>query len=239
MHLLSGPRNISTALMYSFAQRSECTVMDEPFYGHYLQVTGKDHPGREEVLSTMHTDVEEIFESIEKAQNASKELFLKNMPHHIEGIDISPLKNAKTVFLIRHPSLMIRSFTKVIPDITVYDLALPLQVARYTELSSEETPIVIDSSRVLMDPNGGMSALCEALGIPFEPSMLSWTPGPIEEDGVWAKYWYKNVHASSGWVAKNEAPVEVEDRYADLFAEAMEHYEYLFERKEGWVSRES
>ncbi|MGK7368639.1 MAG: hypothetical protein ACNS64_00385, partial [Candidatus Halalkalibacterium sp. M3_1C_030] len=50
INLCSGPRNISTALMYSFAQRSDTKVIDEPFYAYYLRKTGKKHPGREEVL---------------------------------------------------------------------------------------------------------------------------------------------------------------------------------------------
>ena len=38
--LWSGPRNISTALMYSFAQRDDTRVVDEPLYGHYLLKLG-------------------------------------------------------------------------------------------------------------------------------------------------------------------------------------------------------
>ena len=37
--LWSGPRNISTALMYSFAQRDDTAVYDEPLYAHYLSKT--------------------------------------------------------------------------------------------------------------------------------------------------------------------------------------------------------
>ena len=40
--LWSGPRNVSTALMYSFAQRSDTQVIDEPLYAHYLQHTGNN-----------------------------------------------------------------------------------------------------------------------------------------------------------------------------------------------------
>ncbi|RMF66572.1 MAG: sulfotransferase family protein, partial [Calditrichaeota bacterium] len=49
LNLLSGPRNVSTALMYSFAQREDTRVVDEPLYGYYLKLSGADHPGREEV----------------------------------------------------------------------------------------------------------------------------------------------------------------------------------------------
>jgi ABC-type nitrate/sulfonate/bicarbonate transport system ATPase subunit len=50
IHLISGPRNISTALMYSFAQRSDTLVSDEPFYALYLSTVQVDHPGKAEVL---------------------------------------------------------------------------------------------------------------------------------------------------------------------------------------------
>ena len=42
--LWSGPRNISTALMYAFAQRADTTVVDEPLYAHYLSHTDAHTP---------------------------------------------------------------------------------------------------------------------------------------------------------------------------------------------------
>ena len=44
IHLWSGPRNVSTALMYSFAQRPDTRVVDEPLYAQYLRVSGALHP---------------------------------------------------------------------------------------------------------------------------------------------------------------------------------------------------
>ena len=52
INLISGPRNLSTALMYSFSRRPDTKVVDEPFYAHYLSTTGIDHPGREAVSYT-------------------------------------------------------------------------------------------------------------------------------------------------------------------------------------------
>ena len=52
----SGPRNLSTAMMYAFAQRAECVAVDEPFYAAYLAATGLDHPMRAEVLAAQPTD---------------------------------------------------------------------------------------------------------------------------------------------------------------------------------------
>ena len=49
INLISGPRNLSTALMYSFSRRPDTKVIDEPFYAHYLETTGTQHPGREDL----------------------------------------------------------------------------------------------------------------------------------------------------------------------------------------------
>ena len=47
----SGPRNISTAMMYAFASRPRTIVWDEPFYAHYLHETGITHPMGDAVIA--------------------------------------------------------------------------------------------------------------------------------------------------------------------------------------------
>ena len=56
----SGPRNVSTALMYSFAQRADARVVDEPLYAHYLRVTGSAHPDREAILASQDGDGDRV-----------------------------------------------------------------------------------------------------------------------------------------------------------------------------------
>ena len=64
INLWSGPRNVSTALMYSFAQRADTRVVDEPLYAHYLRVSGADHPGRDEVLAAQEQDGERVVRDV-------------------------------------------------------------------------------------------------------------------------------------------------------------------------------
>eukprot|EP00960_Hanusia_phi_P077916 768755-Hanusia_phi.AAC.5 len=53
INLWSSPRCASTSLMYSFAQRSDTKVVDEPLYAHYLKNIRPTayRPYREEVLA--------------------------------------------------------------------------------------------------------------------------------------------------------------------------------------------
>ncbi len=56
----SGPRNLSTAMMYAFGARNDCTVWDEPFYAAYLAATGLGHPMKEEILEQWEQDPERV-----------------------------------------------------------------------------------------------------------------------------------------------------------------------------------
>ena len=69
--------------------------------------------------------------------------------------------------------------------------------------------------------------LCAALGLAFDPAMLSWPPGRRETDGVWAPYWYASVAASTGFAPYDPAPAEVPDRLRQLVEAALPYYREL------------
>lgn len=213
--------------MYAFAHRSNCDVVDEPFYAYYLSKTHRAHPGAAEVINNMACNPDSVLNALHDALRKTNELFVKNMPHHMLGIDPILMRAFQPVFLIRHPSLMIASFSKVIPNVSLIDLALKEQVAMFEALKSVARPIVLDAATLLKDPATGMRRLCELLEIPFEESMLRWEPGPIKEDGPWAKYWYANVHASDGIRRRIEVPCNLDPKYSELLSEALPHYHHL------------
>ena len=64
----SGPRNLSTAFMRSWENRGDTIVIDEPFYAHYLKVTGLDHPGRDEIIAHHDADWRRVVDSLRAQQ---------------------------------------------------------------------------------------------------------------------------------------------------------------------------
>ena len=60
----SSPRNLSTALMYSFASRVDMRVVDEPFYATYLAQTGLPHPMRDEVIASQSVDPKTVIKTL-------------------------------------------------------------------------------------------------------------------------------------------------------------------------------
>ncbi len=194
----SGPRNVSTALMYSFRQRPDTVVVDEPLYGHYLNLTDTPHPGKAEVLAEMDSDSVRVVQNVLLGRYDESVVMFKNMAHHLAGLDRAFLRELHNVLLIRDPAEMLPSLAQELPEPTLRDTGLREQVELLEEvLASGQTPVVIEAKRLLQNPERVLRGLCSALELPFEPAMLAWPVGPKPEDGVWAKYWYKNVHASS------------------------------------------
>ncbi|MEJ2005414.1 MAG: sulfotransferase family protein [Cyclobacteriaceae bacterium] len=196
--LWSGPRNVSTALMYSFAQRADTAVVDEPLYSHYLIETGADHPGRDEVIRSMPSDPAEIWRNLKTFDKPV--LFVKNMAHHAIALNDEWYSSADPILLIRDPEEMLPSLRKQIPEPVLRDTGLAGQrELLYRFLEAGRKPAVIDSGQLLRDPPSVLEKLCKAIELPFDQSMLSWQKGPRKEDGVWAKYWYHRIHESTGF----------------------------------------
>lgn len=216
----SGPRNLSTAMMYSFGARADFRIMDEPFYAPFLQASGNDHPMRDEILAAHETDPDAVVRACLAPQDRPH-LYMKHMPHHMEhGFPLDWATQCVNVHLIRHPARVIASYAAKWGELTLDQIGFMQQ----TELFDQVGGIVIDSFDVRQDPNSALRGLCAAIGLPFDPAMLHWPSGPRPEDGVWADHWYGAVHCSTGFAGAEGALPQLEGRYADLLAQAMPHF---------------
>ncbi len=230
LNVWSGPRNVSTALMYAFAQRSDTRVVDEPLYAHYLRVTGAKHPGRELVLAAQDQDGESVVRDVILGPCDRDVVMFKQMAHHLVELDRAFLSRTTNVLLTRNPDEMLTSLVQNIPEPTLRDTGYAAQTEIVEHLvRAGQDPVVVVAHRLLQDPRGVLARLCERVGIPFDAAMLSWEPGARAEDGVWAPFWYANVHESSGFQPYMPKSARVPERLASLLAECREHYARLAE----------
>ena len=228
----SGPRNISTALMYSFAQREDFAVIDEPFYASYLAITGLDHPMREEVLASQSTDPKLVIKSLlcDKSQNASH-IYQKHMTQHmVASVPRKWMADVVNVFLIRHPARVVASFAKKYKNPTQDDIGFLKQIELFRYLCGlGQTPVVVNSFDLRQNPRKILTKLCNSIGLEFDPKMLYWSAGGMDYDGIWAQYWYEAVHQSTGF-EKPEGPLPKLNGPKKLLAEsALRHYELMME----------
>lgn len=230
IHLISSPRNISTALMYSFGNRSDTAVVDEPFYANYLSRVEIKHPGQEEIMTALPVALDSVIEEYVLKDFGTENLFVKNMAHHIYGIDYSFAIGLDNLFLIRNPKHLICSFEKVIPNPTMRDIGVKAQFEIYQNLiDAKANTVVVDSNELLKNPKKVLSIICDRLGVSFNPDMLSWEAGPRKEDGVWAKHWYDNVHRSTGFEKQRKKDRILPEHLKPLCEEANHYYEIMYE----------
>jgi len=228
--LWSGPRNISTALMYSFGQREDTTIVDEPLYAHYLAGTSASeyHPGADQVLESQENDGSKVVEKVILAEYDTPIVFFKNMTHHLVNLNWSFLEKTINVILTRPPRDMLPSYAKQVKNPYMKDVGYKkhLELVKYLDERGRK-PVIIDSKKMLQDPKSGLRKLCNAVGIPFDEAMMSWPAGPRKEDGVWAGYWYHSVHRSTGFKAYKPKKEPFPEELKELLIECQEAYEEL------------
>ncbi len=173
INLWSGPRNVSTALMYSFAQRGDTRVVDEPLYAHYLRVSGADHPGRDDVLRSLDQDGARVVSEVILGPCDREVIFFKQMAHHLVELDRSFLGRCANVLLTRDPRDMVPSLVAHLREATLRDTGYATLVELYGELRAiGQEPPVLDARELLTDPRSVLGELCRRLGLPFEEAML-------------------------------------------------------------------
>jgi hypothetical protein len=199
----SGPRNLSTAMMYAFAARGDCAVWDEPFYAAYLAATGIDHPMKEAVIGAGIADPAKVASVCIGPIPQEQSLFYqKHMTlHMIPEFDRGFMDRLTNVFLIRHPARVVASYARKRESPTLADIGFVQQAELFDQVAQRQgrAPLVIDSADIRANPRESLTKLCAALGIPFTDRMLHWPAGPKPYDGAWAPHWYNAVHASTGF----------------------------------------
>ena len=228
----SGPRNISTAMMRAFENRSTAVVVDEPFYAAYLAQTDLDHPLRDAVLKAQSTDWTRVVADLMAPLPLGATLqYQKHMTHHmLPGVGLDWLADCRNAFLIRDPTAVLASYAVKRAEVTLADIG----VERQRELFEREAdrlgwaPPVVEGADILTDPPGTLTRLCTALDIEFDPAMLAWPAGPRQSDGVWAPAWYDTVRASTGFGPGVRQSVSALPTHLQRIADAaMGHYERL------------
>lgn len=226
--LWSGPRNVSTALMYAFRQRPDTHVVDEPLYAHYLRVSGAIHPGGDEVLAAQNNDGDAVVRTRVLGASPSPVLFVKHMAHHLTHLDLGFLDETVNIILTRDPGQMLPSLINQIPHPTLRDTGLKRQCDLLDDLRARgQNPAVLDSKALLLNPVAVLEKLCAHLDLPFYEEMLTWPTGPRPEDGVWAKHWYHSVHQSKTFITYREKTDPFPEFLKPLLAECQPYYDRL------------
>jgi hypothetical protein len=231
----SGPRNLSTALMRAWENRPDTAVSDEPLYAHYLVATGIDHPGRTEVIAAQETDWRRVVEALLGPAPGDRAVwYQKHMSHHLlPGMGRDWIDGLANCFLIRDPREVLASYVRKRAEVSLADIGLEQQAEIFRRVRDRTgaVPPVVDAADLLRDPPRVLGALCERLGLPFSPRMLSWAAGPRASDGVWAKHWYAAVERSTGFAPYRSERVELSPALEEIARAAEPFYRELWRHR--------
>lgn len=228
----SGPRNISTAMMRAWGNRLDTIVLDEPFYAFYLKATGKEHPGAKEIIATSETDWRKVVDHIlsKEIPTGKSILFQKQMTHHLlPMIGREWISKITNIFLIRDPRDVILSYIKknAYPSLADLGFVQQCEIFDFVRHRTSVIPTVVDAADILREPHQMLQLLCHAIGVDFDPAMLSWPTGLRETDGIWAKHWYAEVAKSTSFRPSKPRGERIPDELRAIYHRCCESYEQL------------
>jgi len=211
----SGPRNISTAMMRAFENRSDTAVWDEPLYGPYLAATGLAHPMAKQVILEQGSDWRPIVSKIHGPIPDNRQVFYqKHMTHHLlpdidrDWIMASGLTNC---FLIRSPDAVLASYAnkRGQDPVSASDLGFVQQAEIFDSITQAtgQPPPVFDAVDILKNPEAMLRIVCQETSIEFSENMLKWPKGRRSSDGIWSEHWYDSVWQSTGFAPYVERQV--------------------------------
>ena len=231
----SGPRSLSTALMRSFENRTDTAVIDEPFYAHFLKQTNLDHPGRNEIISTLDSNWDNIVLKITGPIPQNKSIwYQKHMAqHNLEGCDLNWIKTFHNCILIRDPKYVIPSYNKEysLSDEKLLGYCQQLNLIRILEDEESITPPIFDATDILENPEQALKKICISVGICFSKKMLKWPKGKRKSDGIWSKYWYRNVENSSGFQPFQKKNIIIDKKLTPLYDKCLVSYNSMYEKR--------
>ena len=233
------PRSTSTAFEWMMRQRGDLDCLHEPFGEAWYQGEDPLWPRFQEGdKTTAGLTLESVWDDI-KAKAEQGPVFIKDFPHYINHMwDAEFLSHFTHAFLIRDPAKTLTSLYARWPDFDELEVGFPEQRALYdlvTALNGSAPPVV-DSDDLLENPHGMTAAFCEAVGIPFIESALSWEPGGDPSEHSWwdGGSFHANLAQSTGLTPQKRKYVDLEntpDRVKRVYRRMMPHYQHLYQNR--------
>ncbi len=233
------PRSTSTAFEWMMRQRGDLNCLHEPFGEAWYQGEDPLWPRFQDGdKTTAGLTLESVWDDI-KAMAEQGPVFIKDFPHYINHMwDAEFLSHFTHAFLIRDPAKTLTSLYARWPDFDELEVGFPEQRALYDLVTALNgfAPPVVDSDDLLENPHGITAAFCDAVGIPFLESALTWEAGGDPSEHSWwdGGSFHANLAQSTGLTPQKRKYVDLEntpDRVKRVYRRMMPHYQRLYQNR--------
>jgi hypothetical protein len=222
--LWSAPRCRSTAFERMIKERGDFEVLHEPFshvadFGEAV-VNGRtvrDEPSLVDALLGM------------KGRVFFKDTTDFRYPHMLT--DAGFLRGAVHTFIIRHPKEVIASHAALNPTLDRDEIGFSrlAEIFDAVYAATGREPVVVDSDDLVDRPEATVAAYCDRVGIPFDPTALSWDAA---EQPEWQRTgrWHRQASVSTGFDrgrTRDYTDVQLTGPLGEFYAYHLPHYERL------------
>ncbi len=220
-------RSASTAFLRMMLERGDVVVLHEPF----LALTQGD-PVTVPASGAVATSGSELTALLAELSR-TRPVFVKEvLDYHYDYVFGHPDELAwmTHTFMVRDPRPTIGSHYAMKRTVTCPEIGYEWLWELFQLLWSAtgRRPLVIRSEDLLRDPEAEVKAYCEAVGLPYLPDALRWSPGDRPE---WQRHrgWHLDAIHSSGFTAGRNVYQETVDNHP-LLRSFYEHHYPFYER---------
>ncbi|MEH1017000.1 hypothetical protein V6U90_28370 [Micromonospora sp. CPCC 206060] len=228
----AAPRSVSTAFEKTFANRSDTTVVHEPFTDCYYfgRARRSDRYGEQ----PHKADRDGRWAVAQIDGNDGPVVFVKDLAFQAEPyLSDDYLAGITNTFILRHPATVLASLSPLKPDFTEEEfgfLALGRLWRRVHALG--QSPVVVEGDTFRSRPAAVLGEYCDRVGLAFDPRMLHWNDGRIrpwspDEQESQAK-WHATLESSTSIIPPaTRPPVPVPARLRPAYDRAVRIYEEI------------
>ncbi|MFK4066962.1 sulfotransferase family protein [Streptomyces sp. NPDC029674] len=228
--LWSAPRSRSTAFLRMMMGRDDVVALHEPF--SRLADFGSAEIGDRVVRSEA-----ELIAAIREMGAKSSLFFKDTTDFRYPGVleDQEFLREVCHTFIIRDPIEVIASHYALNPELRLEEVGFARLQEIYLAVAQTRgaEPVVVDSDDLIDRPADTVRAYCERVGLPFDPTALSWSPGMPAEWRLTAR-WHQDASATDGFVKSTKTYADTvgnNSLLAEYYREELPFYTYLYERR--------
>ena len=208
------------------------------------------------IYEAVEHDYDWVKGQLEKEQPGKKLIFNKEMVQGIAGHYDALPRGYRHTFLIRHPLKVFASFKRMVSRFPekLYDMhpgKVPpgyffkemYDLFQYIKKEGiEPEPMIIDADDLLANPKGMIKAYCEAFGISYNDSILTWPAGDEVMYSKWicqkelvmvGQVAHKSTFGYTSFGKSTPMPnrADLPDDVLKLADESMQYYNKLYEQR--------
>lgn len=243
--LWATPRSTSTAFEWAMENRGDMRCFHEPYNEAFYH--GEDRridryfQADPDLRTTPGLSIASVHQELLSLRERES-VFIKDFAYSVMHIaDDAFLDCFQHTFLIRDPEKVITSLHARWPDIALGEIGFEDLHTLYRRVVDRQgsAPPVLDSDELLKNPEQGIRAYCEAVGIPFVEGSTDWQARREENQArnpTWSDQalgFHDQLRQSNGLKPQKRdyPPLSSSPDMLRLHAASMPHYEAMYRQR--------